>query len=105
MAKGRFGGDTYKPQQLGPEPAVAAPQTPPPASEPVKVTAAPSASVPRADASAAALKAVKVPYSSRITYGADQQLKTMAKEGRSQTDLLSEALNLLFKEHGLDQIA
>jgi hypothetical protein len=72
---------------------------------PTKIAPASSDALSRADASAAALKSVKVPYSSRITFGADQQLKGMAKEGRSQTDLLAEALNLLFKKYGLDQIA
>jgi hypothetical protein len=105
MAKGRFGGDAYKPKQLGPEPASAPPQAALLATDPLPAASLPSASTQLAEASAAALKSVKVPYSSRISFPADQQLKKMAKEGRSQTELLAEALNMLFKKHGLDQVA
>jgi hypothetical protein len=105
MAKGRFGGDAYKPKQLGPEPASAPPQAALPAADPLPAASLLSLPTQLAEASAAALKSVKVPYSSRISFPADQQLKKMAKEGRSQTDLLAEALNLLFKKYGLDQIA
>jgi hypothetical protein len=106
MAKGRFGGDAYKPKQLGPEPATAVPpETPSPVPQRVEPQPAPSIAVLDSAISAAALMAIKVPFSSRITYAADQQLKAMAKEGRSQTDLLAEALNLLFKKNGLDDLA
>lgn len=104
MSKGKFGGAGYQPKQLGPEPATAPittvvvePESPPP-----KVATKPT------DAAAAELerlRAVKVPFSSRITVAADQQLKAMAREGRSQTDLLGEALNLLFKRHGKPPVA
>lgn len=103
MSKGKFGGSDYQPKQLGPEPASA-----PSASTP-DVTNAPSPPpAPAADAHAAelaALRSVKVPFSSRITVAADQQLKAMAREGRSQTELLAEALNLLFKKHGRPPVA
>lgn len=110
MAKGRFGGDTYKPKQLGPEPASASivppveSVAPPPPIE-TSAAVAPPAPTPAPDPSVAALRAVKVPFSSRISYAADLQLKALAKEGSSQTDLLAEALNLLFKERGLDEVA
>jgi hypothetical protein len=54
-----------------------------------------------------ALRAIKVPFSSRITAAAERQLKALSREGegRSQTELLAEALNLLFKKHGRDQVA
>jgi hypothetical protein len=103
MSKGSRFGD-YKPGQLGPEPA--APTTAsasPPAGTPSAPPPAPSASTDAA--TIAALRAVKVPFSSRITVAADQQLKAMSREGRSVTDLLAEALNLLFKKHGRDQNA
>ena len=58
-------------------------------------------SVPAAEA----VPDIKVPYSSRITYAADLQLKALGKEGHTQVDLLAEALNLLFKQHGLDEVA
>jgi hypothetical protein len=96
--KGKFGGDAYKPKQLGPEPANPTSGDAPP-SQPTPSTSDANA------ATMAALRAVKVPFSSRITVAADQQLKAMAREGRSQTDLLAEALNLLFKKHGRDQVA
>lgn len=95
--KGKFGGDAYKPKQLGPEPA-----------DPTSADTPAPPSAPTVDANAAemaALRSVKVPFSSRITVAADQQLKAMAREGRSQTELLAEALNLLFKKHGKDQVA
>ena len=117
MSKGKFGGDAYKPKQLGPEPAAPPvplePQEPSQAyrePQPLRVqmpaTVLTQAKLGSADsAELAALRTVKVPYSSRITVAADRQLKAMAKQGRSQTDLLAEALNLLFKKHGLDQNA
>lgn len=48
---------------------------------------------------------IKVPYSSRITYAADLQLKALGKEGHTQVELLAEAMNLLFKKHGLEETA
>lgn len=118
MSKGKFGGAGYQPKQLGPEPATAPItgthliiETPSPAAPP---PGSPSAPPPPAstkqppDAAAAELerlRAVKVPFSSRITVAAEQQLKAMAREGRSQTDLLAEALNLLFKRHGKPPVA
>ncbi len=125
MAKGRFGGDKYKPHHLGPEPAsphLAAPEPAPSAPAPVAIaedsprTTEPARaaaeeqpprkprqapSVPAADA----VPDIKVPYSSRITYAADLQLKALGKEGHTQVDLLAEAMNLLFKKHGLDEVA
>jgi hypothetical protein len=115
MTKGKFGGDAYKPKQLGPEPAqpgapagaaMTAATTPPSEPPPAPPSARSVGSAGKLDAATmAALRSVKVPFSSRITVGADQQLKAMAKEGRSVTDLLAEALNLLFKKHGHNQIA
>jgi hypothetical protein len=100
--RGKFGGDAYKPKQLGPEPA--APQ---PSSATALGSVSPQPEPVRSNADElAALRSVKVPYSSRITLAADQQLKAMARQGKgSQVDLLAEALNLLFKKYGFDQIA
>lgn len=116
--QGKFGGDAYKPKQLGPEPASPSTDVPsaepaqavrPPAGpelrEPKTTPSGPSAADAKVAAEIAALRSVKVPFSSRITVAADQQLKAMAREGRSQTDLLAEALNLLFKKHGREQVA
>jgi len=108
MSKGKFGGDAYKPKQLGPEPAAPAATvavTTPSEAPPATPSGRPVAAAKLDAATMAALRSVKVPFSSRITVGADQQLKAMAKEGRSVTDLLAESLNLLFKKHGHDQIA
>jgi hypothetical protein len=111
MSKGKFGGDAYKPKQLGPEPAApptiaaAAPVSSAPETPPEAPSARAVASQRLDAATMAALRSVKVPFSSRITVAADQQLKAMAREGRSQTDMLAEALNLLFKKHGRDQLA
>ena len=106
MSRGKFGGASYQPKQLGPEPATA------PTATQIIEPPSPPPSPPKAeqvDAVAAAelerLRAVKVPFSSRITVAADQQLKAMAREGRSQTDLLAEALNLLFKRHDKPPVA
>jgi hypothetical protein len=126
MAKGRFGGDKYKPHQLGPEPAAplaspeltssepsapvlapegqkaaspAAPVAPAAADQPVRKAR------PTRTASTEAVPDIKVPYSSRISYAADLQLRALAKEGHTQVDLIAEALNLLFKKHGLDEVA
>ncbi len=112
MGKSKFGGDKYKPHQLGPDPAAPLATsdavTPPPvqqaaatAVQPTPPAPAKKGGVERPDA----LRDVKVQFTSRITYGAAQQLKTMAREGRTTTDLLAEALNLLFKKHGIDETA
>jgi hypothetical protein len=101
---GRFG--NYKPKNLGPEPA--APSAPEQTETEGAAPSAPATTDTTADAmnaELAALRSVKVPFSSRITVAADQQLKAMARQGHSQTALLSEALNLLFKKHGLTQVA
>jgi hypothetical protein len=50
------------------------------------------------------LRTIKVPYSSRITVAAQRQLADLGKRGHSQVDLLAQALNLLFKRYGLDQV-
>lgn len=94
-AKGRFGGDAYKPKVMGPEPAMV---------PPAKGEAAPQG---LDAATLAALRGVKVPFASRINIAAERQLKALAKEGegRTQTDLLAEALNLLFEKHGRDTVA
>src|SRR3569833_325010 len=97
--KGRFGGSEYKPKGIGPEPVV------PSETRPVGSNETSEGSSARDKSALEALKSVKVPFSSRITIAADQQLKAMAREGHSQTSLLAEALNLLFKRHGKDQVA
>lgn len=123
MSKSKFGGDKYKPHNLGPEPAspqlspaeppaVAASQAP---SQEAPVTAAPPSAVttpPRKAGDAPLQKPakplvpdIKVPYSSRISYAADLQLKALCKEDHTQVDLLAEAMNLLFKKYGLDELA
>jgi hypothetical protein len=120
MSKGKFGGAGYQPKQLGPEPATApittthaivesppaepSPSLPPEPSSP-RAESAKRTSDAAATAELERLRAVKVPFSSRITVAAEQQLKAMAREGRSQTDLLAEALNLLFKRHGKRPVA
>lgn len=127
MAKGRFGGDKYKPHQLGPEPASPVSSPEPTLSEPSAPVLAPevhkavSRAAPAASAAddqpvrkarptrttpaVEAVPEIKVPYSSRISYAADLQLRALAKEGYTQVELLAEALNLLFKKHGLDEVA
>lgn len=115
MGKSKFGGDKYKPHQLGPEPATpnasgAAPK--PPAPTPTAAASAeaqPSVRTsPKAPASEGAedkLRDIKVQFSSRISYAADQQLTELTRRGHSRVALLAEALNLLFKKHGLDDVA
>jgi hypothetical protein len=112
----KFGGDRYQPKQLGAEPAVAAPtvEPEPPAATPAPYAPSPEGQQARASgrksksvmdaATLAALRDVKVPFSSRIALTADRQLKELAKEGHTQVDLLAEALNLLFQKYGLDRI-
>ena len=98
MAAGKFG--NYKPKQLGAEPAeVPIEDARESAATSLKKTAS------RDGAVLAELRRLKVPYSSRITVAADQQLKALAKQGHSQVDLLAEALNLLFKKHKIDEVA
>jgi hypothetical protein len=60
---------------------------------------------PRASSEHDKLRDIKVQFSSRISYGADQQLKALAKQGHTQTELLAEALNLLFRKHDVDEVA
>lgn len=120
MAKGKFGADKYRPHQLGPEPSAPSETAPPPvvaaAPAPVVEPVAPppppvarkaaAAPAPRPPAPAEdAMRDIKVQFSSRVSYAADQQLKGMAKQGHSQTKLLAEALNMLFKKYGLDEVA
>jgi antitoxin-like ribbon-helix-helix protein len=119
MGKSKFGGDKYKPHHLGPEPASphvapAEPAAPVLALEsPSAKAAAPQPSEPEPRAAQPALTPppastvpdIKVPYSSRISYAADLQLKALAKEGHTQVDLLAEALNLLFKKYGVAEVA
>jgi antitoxin-like ribbon-helix-helix protein len=109
--QGKFGGDAYKPKQLGPEPANPSTdeptqaESPPVDTSPKSTPSGTNTTDAKVAAEIAALRSVKVPFSSRITVAADQQLKAMAREGRSQTELLAEALNLLFKKHGRNQVA
>jgi hypothetical protein len=91
MAKTKFG--DFKPKHLGAEPAE------------VGATAAHEAGPNDGDLSVTALYSLKVPYSSRITVSAQRQLARLGRKGHSQVDLLAEALNLLFKKHGLEEIA
>jgi hypothetical protein len=90
MAKSKFG--DFKPKNLGAEPAEAQ-------------TRGHHASPGVESLSLAELRSLKVPYSSRITVAAQQQLAQLGRAGHSQVDLLGEALNLLFKKHGLPQVA
>lgn len=135
MAKGRFGGETYQPRQLGPEPSSPGPVAPAAPSMPglpeattaisgnteaepsVQALSRPAVDAPAAvgrhapatatQSEMAMLRSIRVPFSSRITAAADRQLRALSREGQgtTQTDLLAEALNLLFKKHGRDQVA
>jgi hypothetical protein len=87
---GKFGGANYQPKGLGAEPAAVPP--------PEGVHAAPHS------LDAASLAGVMVPFSSRISLAASQQLKALARQGHSQTDLLAEALTLLFEKHAKDRV-
>jgi hypothetical protein len=91
MARTKFG--DFKPKHLGAEPA--------------DVVANPDheAGPDDGDLSVAALYSLKVPFSSRITVSAQRQLARLGRKGHSQVDLLAEALNLLFKKHGLEEVA
>jgi hypothetical protein len=94
---GKFGGDKYKPHQLGPEPAEPAPSAEQSAPTeplvqplPAKAPAAPKVAVPAAapqpmhvDIKA---REPRVQFSSRIRHSADLQLKALAaSQGVHQT--------------------
>ena len=101
MAKGRFGGDAYKPKQLGPEPAAA------PVQESSSTAAVPSPSGPapaaRPGVRTRILSDKVVPFSSRITPTAQESLARLVdRTGRSVTRLLDEALTDLFAKHRKD---
>ena len=100
----RFGGASYQPKNLGAEPSAPAPAT---GATPRKPEVPSGANASSMDAATlAALKNIKVPYSSRLSAAADRQLRELGKrEGRSQVDLLAEAVNLLSKKYGLDELA
>lgn len=83
---GKFGGASYQPKGLGAEPAAVPPLE--------------GEGGPRAFDAAD----IMVPFSSRISLAAAQRLKILARQGRSQTDLLAEALSLLFEKHAKDKI-
>jgi Ribbon-helix-helix domain len=95
MAKGRFGGDTYKPKQLGPEPA----QPVAPAAE----GPAPTPAAARHGVRTRILSDKVVPFSSRITPATQENLvRLVERTGRSVTHLLDEALSDLFAKHRRD---
>ena len=102
MAKGRFGGDTYKPSQLGPEPAAPdrAPITPPEPSRAVKPEPVPTGpSVARVGVRTRVLSH-KVPFSSRVSPAAQESLaRLVERTGRPMTHLLEEALTDLFDKY------
>jgi len=103
MAKGRFGGDMYKPKGLGPEPAapntavLAASSSPAPAVDTVPLlTAQPSGVRTR-------LLSDKVPFASRVSPAAQANLAQLVERtGRPITHLLDEALADLFAKHNKD---
>jgi hypothetical protein len=108
MAKSRFGGEMYKPKQLGPEPAV--PVVPTAASESSAAflpSGAPSpdpAVPPSLPAQRSGLRtrilSDKVPFSSRIEPTAQENLaRLVERTGRPVTHLLEEALADLFAKH------
>jgi hypothetical protein len=98
MARGKFGGESYKPKQLGAEPS------PPP------VRAVVSDESQSTMPAVAALLLEKVPESIRIPVVARERLRQLredrARRGEkcSKDGLYLEALNLLFKKYGLEQI-
>jgi hypothetical protein len=57
------------------------------------------------------IETIRIPFSTRISFQADQQLQVLMDPGRgrtkkrTKTDLLAEALNLLFKKYGMPQVA
>lgn len=103
MAKGRFGGETYKPKQLGPEPANATtaaavdmPAAPGP-SEPARPLVPPQIALtgPRTR-----VLSDKIPFSSRISPAVQESLSRLVERtGRPVTHLLDEALADLFAKH------
>lgn len=113
MAKGRFGGDAYKPQHLGPEPAApinAAPEFPEPSPPGAIAPVSPAMTDPQSPKAAApvlphpALRtrilSDKVPFSSRISPMAQETLARLtARTGRPTTHLLDEALADLFMKY------
>jgi hypothetical protein len=102
MAKGRFGGDAYKPKQLGPEPAAAAPALESSPSAPVHSPAGPEPAA-RPGVRTRILSDKIVPFSSRITPTAQENLvRLVERTGRSVTYLLDEALTDLFAKHWKD---
>jgi len=112
MAKGRFGGDAYKPSQLGPEPAAA-----PAAETSVRVApsggiqiAAPTTMQPMPLPAPASpgdgsgrmkmLSNKVIPLHTRLSPAASQKLtELVARSRRSATDLVDEALWLLFAKY------
>lgn len=103
MAKGRFGGETYTPKWLGPEPAApnsataVTPSTPAsPVENAVPPTVAPSGVRTR-------VLSDKVPFASRVSPAAQANLaRLMERTGRPITHLLDEALADLFAKHKKD---
>ena len=99
MAKGRFGGDAYKPKQLGPEPAAAAPAQESSPTAAVHSQAGPDPAA-RPGVRTRILSDKVVPFSSRITPTAQEKLvRLVERTGRSVTHLLDEALTDLFAKH------
>ena len=103
MAKGRFGGDTYKPKQLGPEPAPPAAESPTLSpslsllSEAIRPTPRPTEDHP---AVRTRVLSDKVPFSSRVSPATQQQLARLVdRTGRPVTHLLDEALTDLFAKY------
>lgn len=109
--KSKFGGDKYKPHQLGPEPAAPAVSPEPVTPAPPKPEPQPSVALPAPAPETRAVpdekwREVRVQFASRVNYATDQQFRALAKQlDINQTELLAEALNLLFKKHGLDEVA
>lgn len=132
MTKTKRFGSAYKPTNLGaepaapgtdpaiqpappqPAPALAEPESPAPVPSPATVVAMdvtpPVPAIPlapegrRQPAKGEPPRRI-VPFSSRISLAADDQLKALNQKGHTNVKLLAEALNLLFKKYGLDQSA
>jgi hypothetical protein len=75
--------------------------------------AAGTAGTPISEYEREVMGSIPVPFSTRISFQANQQLASMMEPGkagarrgkkRTKTDLLAEALNLLFKKYGLPQV-
>jgi hypothetical protein len=96
MAKGRFGGETYKPKFLGPEPAapntavLAATSTP----TPTLAAAGPTPMLPLQPSGVRTrILSDKVPFASRVSPAAQTNLAQLVERtGRPITHLLDEAL-------------